>query len=137
MSRKIMIGCGAVFLIALMLVCAFSLGVYAAERGITQSISTRAAQGTPSALRIPAAGTPNLLGVVQRYGDNTLTLTTAQGPRTIAVNAQTIVRRENDTAQFADLRPGVAIAVWGDPGEDRRTIVARVIVILEKTTKDK
>jgi len=46
-SRRIMIGCGAVFLIALMLVCAFSLGVYSAERGITQSINTRAAQGRP------------------------------------------------------------------------------------------
>lgn len=132
MSRKVMIGCGAVFLIALMLACAFSLGVYAAERGITQSVSTRAVQGTLPPPRIPAAGAPNVLGVVQRYGDSTLTVTTAQGPRTIAINAQTLVRRENDTAQFSDLRPGVAVAVWGGPGEDRRTIVAHVIAILTK-----
>ena len=131
-SRRIMIGCGTAFLVALMLVCAFSIGVYAAERGITQSINTRAAQGTPPALRVPAAGTPNVLGIVQRYGDNTLTLTTAQGPLTIAVNAQTTVRRENGSAQFSDLQPGIAVAVWGEPGEDRRTIVARVIVILAK-----
>lgn len=129
-ARRIMIGCGAIFLVALMLVCAFSLGVYTAERGITQSINTRAAQGTPPPLRLPAAGTPNVLGVVQRYGDNTLMVMTGQGLRTIAVNAQTLVRREEGAAQFSDLQPGVTVAVWGEPGADRRTIVARVVVIL-------
>lgn len=74
---------------------------------------------------------------MQRYGDNTLTLTTAQGPRTIAVNTQTLVWREDAPAPFSALQPGVAVAVWGDPGEDRRTIVARVIVILDNPTKDK
>lgn len=63
MSRRIMTGCGAVFLVALMLVCAFSLGVFAAERGITQMINARAAQGTPPPLRVPAVGTPNVMGI--------------------------------------------------------------------------
>ena len=60
------------------------------------------------------------------------THTTAQGLRTIALNAQTTVRRENGSAQFSDFQPGIAVAVWGDPGEVRRTIVARVIAILAK-----
>ncbi len=129
-SHRLLIGCGAVFLIALMLVCAFSLGVVAGERGVSRVVSTRAAQGTPASAQLPVAGTPEVLGIVQRYGDNTLVLNTPQGARTIAVNAQTIVRYENDAATFADLRPGVTVAVWGEPGEDRRVLVARVIVIL-------
>ena len=73
-----------------------------------------------------------MLGVVQRYRDNMLTLTTAQGPRTIAINAQTLVRRENDAARFSDFQPGAAIEVWGEPGEDCWMLVVRVIVILTK-----
>ena len=131
-SRRILIGCGAVFLMALMLVCAFSLGVVAAERGITRAISTQAARGTPPGAQLPVVGTPDVIGVVQHYGEDTLTLNTAQGARTITLTAQTIVRRESDAAQVADLRPGVAVAVWGDTGDNRRTLVARVIVILTK-----
>jgi hypothetical protein len=67
---------------------------------------------------------------VQRYGDNTITLTTTQGPRTIGLTPQTAVRRENAAAPVSDLRPGMALAVWGDPGEGGRVLVARVIVIL-------
>jgi hypothetical protein len=40
--------------------------------------------------------------------------------------------RTNTPAQFSDLQPGVAVAVWGEPGEDLWMRVARVIVILTK-----
>ncbi len=36
----------------------------------------------------------------------------------------------NDSALVSDLRPGVPLAVWGDPGEGGRVLVARMIVIL-------
>jgi len=41
-------------------------------------------------------------------------------------------RRTNTPAHFSDLQPGVAVAVWGEPGEDLWMLVARVIVILTK-----
>jgi hypothetical protein len=129
-SRRILIGCGAAFLIALMLICAFSVGVATGEKGVSRAISTRAAQGTPANVQLPVAGTPDVLGTVQRYGDNTLTINTPQGLRTIALNEQTMVRHDNETvAQFSDLRPGVAVAVWGDVGNNQRALVARAIVI--------
>jgi hypothetical protein len=129
--RRILIGCGALLLLAMMLVCAFSLGVSLGERGVTRAVQTQAArqpQGLPSAI----GGPPNVIGTVLRYGDNTLTLTTAQGPKTIGLNAQTTVRYENAPAQMSDLRPGVALAVWGDPSDGGRVLVARVILILTK-----
>ena len=129
-SRRFLIGCGAVFLVALLLIAAFSLGVVAGQQGTVRAISTRASQGTASGFPLPIGGTPNTIGTIQRYGDNTLTLNTAQGSRTITINPQTIVRRESEPAQFADLRPGVAVAVWGDPGDNGRVLVARVIVIV-------
>ncbi|MBI5301907.1 MAG: hypothetical protein HY868_07205 [Chloroflexi bacterium] len=128
MSRKIMIGCGATFLIALMLVCALSFGVM----GIARNVQ---AQGKlPNAGIAGATGSPNVLGVLEFYGENTLTVTTAQGPRTIGLTDKTTVRRgsEGAPATFADLRPGVSLAIWGDPGNNRRDLVARVIVIFAK-----
>ncbi len=129
-SRRFLIGCGAVFLVGLMLICTFSIGVVTGQHGTVRALSTRASQGTASNFPVPIGGTPNIIGTIQRYGDNTLTLNTAQGSRTITINPQTIVRRENDPAQFSDLRPGVVVAVWGDPGDNGRTLMARAIVIV-------
>lgn len=136
MQRRILIGCGAVWLIGLLLVCTFSLGVYLGERGLTRG----RAQPTPAAIAppgrveptapAPPGGPPNVVGTLQRYGDNTLTLSTMQGPRTIALTHQIAVRREQEPALVSDLRPGMALAVWGEPGEGGRVLVARVIMIL-------
>ena len=130
-SRRFLIGCGAVFLVTLMLIAALALGVVTGERGAMRALTTLApASGTR--VPLPVAGTPDVLGTVQRYGDNTLMLMTAQGTRTIAINAQTILRRGSNAATFAELQPGVAVAVWGEPGDDRRLLVACAIVIVER-----
>ncbi len=132
--RRLFVGCGALFLLTLMLVCTLSLGIYLGERGVLGSRAQQLPAGRPPApagapLAAPG-GPPNVIGTLQRYGDNTITLTTMQGPRTISLTLQTVVRRENAAASFSDMRPGVAVAVWGDPGQGGRVLNARVIVIL-------
>lgn len=136
-SRRIQIGCGASLLVALMLICAFSFGIYLGERGIARG--AQAQTRSPNAANPGVAGTPDVIGTLEFYGDNTLTVTTAQGPRTIGLNEKTVVRRgaEAMTATFADLRPGVGLAIWGDAGGKRRELVARVIVIFPPNTPAK
>ena len=128
-SRRIQISCGAILLVALMFICAFSFGVYSVERGIARG--AQAQTRSPNAANLGVAGTPDVIGALEFYGENTLTVTTAQGPRTIGLNEKTVVRRGTDAtmATFADLRPGVGLAIWGDAGGKRRELVARVIVI--------
>ncbi len=103
------------------------------------AIAPRATPGTPPTPAAPPlaapGGPPNVIGTLQRYGDNAITLNTMQGPRTINLTPETAVRGENAAAQVADLRPGMALAVWGDPGERGRVLVARVIVILPAQQK--
>ncbi len=132
--RRIFIGCGAVFLAMLMLICTLSFGIYLGERGVLRGRAQQPPAGrTPPFGVMPLTapgGPPNVIGTLQRYGDNTITLNTMQGPRTIGLTPQTTVRRENAAAPISDLQPGVALAVWGDPGEGGRVLNARVIVIL-------
>lgn len=131
--RRVFVGCGALFLAMLMLICTLSLGVYLGERGVIRGPAQQTPGGRPptgAALLNAPGGPPNVVGTLQRYGDNSITLATMQGPRTIALTPQTAVRRENTAAPVSDLRPGIAVAVWGDPGEGGRVLVARVIVIL-------
>jgi hypothetical protein len=132
--RRVFVGCGAVFLAMLMLICTLSFGIYFGERGVMRGRAQQTPAGrTPPSAAAPLAapgGPPNVIGTLQRYGDNTITLATMQGPRTVGLTPQTTVRRENAAAPVSDLRPGMALAVWGDPGAGGRVLNARVIVIL-------
>jgi hypothetical protein len=132
--RRIFVGCGVAFLSTLMLICTLSFGIYLGQRGVLRGRAQQTLGGrTPPPAAAPLAapgGPPNVIGTLQRYGDNTITLTTMQGPRTVGLTPQTTVSRDNALAPVSDFRPGMALAVWGDPGAGVRVLNARVIVIL-------
>ena len=130
MTRKIMIGCGALTLASLMVICALSFGITLLVRGGARNAQAR--QSPASAATPVLGGSPDVIGTLQFFGENTLTVNTAQGARTISITEQTIVRRNTQPATLADLRPGVALAIWGDSGCGRRDVLARVIMIVEQ-----
>ncbi|MBI5651815.1 MAG: hypothetical protein HZC40_15455 [Chloroflexi bacterium] len=129
-SRKIMIGCGAITLASLMLICASSFGITLALRGGARNAQAR--QSPASAATPVLGGSPDVIGTLQFFGENTLTVQTAQGARTISITEQTLVRRGTLPGALNDLRPGVALAIWGDSGGARRDVLARVIMIIEQ-----
>jgi hypothetical protein len=64
-----------------------------------------------------------------------VTIKAGQGPRLVLVNDQTRVRWHDDRGgSLADLRRNMPIAVFSDFGDDGRTLVASVIVILPSKT---
>jgi hypothetical protein len=71
--------------------------------------------------RIPAE-TPDVIGIVEYYGDDVLTLTTTQGLADVRIDAGTTVTTITAPATPADIRPDEVIIIWGkDP--------ARVILV--------
>ncbi len=145
-SQKILISFGAFIIVAVMVIGAFSMGIYVGERGwtaappsITGAGKAQPPQGQkvepdkqPSAPREPLPkGKPDLIGVVQSATGKSVTIKTGQGPRLVLVSDQTQVRWHDDReATLADLRRNVGVAVFGDFGDDGRTLTASVIVIL-------
>ena len=115
-------------------VASFCLGVYVGEHGWTRRGLTLAGPGAlpqpRGGLAMPG-GPPNLQGVGQGMARESITLRTPpQGPRTVLVNEETRVKRDDEEARLADLRRGVGVAVFGDFRDQGRTLVARLIVIL-------
>ncbi|MFQ5811874.1 MAG: hypothetical protein ACE5I2_01570 [Anaerolineae bacterium] len=144
-SQKLLIGGGAFIIVAIMVIGAFSLGVYVGERGWTAgSPSVVGAGGQPPAQdrggpgQQPAApreplpkGKPDLIGAVQSVAGRSVTVRTSQGPRLVLVSRETRVERhDGQEASLADLRRNVPVAVFGQFGDAGRTLMARVIVIL-------
>lgn len=84
-----------------------------------------------SLLRRPAA-VADIIGRVERYGDDAITVATEHGPRVIRIGAGTVLRTPAGPAEAADLLPGVWIIAWGE--RDRaaaRTLIAREITVLK------
>jgi hypothetical protein len=125
-----MIGCGALTLASLMVICALSFGITLVVRGGARNAQAR--QNFSGAATPVLGGSPDVIGTLQFFGENTLTVSTAQGTRTISITDQTLVRRNTHPATFADLRPGIGLAIWGDSGGARRDVLARVIMIIEQ-----
>ena len=149
-SQKLLIGFGAFIIVAIMVIGAFSLGVYVGERGWTAGSPSVAGAGKaqpPQGQRVepdkqPVApkealpkGKPDLIGAVQSVARKSVTIKTGEGPRLVLVGDETRVRWHDDReASLADLRRNMPVAVFGDFGDDGRTLVASVIVILPPKT---
>jgi hypothetical protein len=64
-----------------------------------------------------------------------VTIRTSEGPRLVLVSDETRVERhDGKEASLADLRRNMPVAVFGQFGDDGRTLVASVIVILPPKT---
>lgn len=142
-----MIGAGAAVIVGMLLVAAFSLGVYVGENGWTwQGVSLEGpgqmqppagvppGQGGPAGpmggAQLPT-GPPDLVGRLRAVADGTLSLATRAGPRTALVDQETEVRRpQGQVLDLAALRPGMNVAVFGRQEEDGRALVAEVVLVL-------
>jgi hypothetical protein len=137
-SQKLLIGSGAFIIVAVMTIGAFSMGMYVGEKGWTAgppSIESPGGQ-QPAAPQEPLPkGKPDLTGAVQSVARRSVTIKTGEGPRLVLVSDETRVRQhDNRAASLADLRRNMPVAVFGQFGDDGRTLVASVIIILPPKT---
>ncbi len=157
-SQKLLISFGAFIIVAVMVIGAFSMGIYVGERGWTAAPPSIVGAGRaqpPQGQRVepdkqppaPAEplpkgtvlslpkGKPDLIGLVQSVARRSVTIKTGEGPRLVLVNDETRVRWHDDReATLADLRRNMAVAVFGQFGDAGRTLTASVIVILPPKT---
>ena len=149
-SQKLLIIFGAFIIVAVMTIGAFSMGIYVGERGwsakppsITGAGKVPPPQGQkvepdkqpPAPRELLPKEKPDLIGPVHSVTERSLTIRTGQGQRLVLVSDQTRVRWHDDReASLEDLRRNMGVAVFGDFGDDGRTLVATVIVILPPKT---
>ena len=104
-GQKWLIGLGAAILVIIMLIGAFSLGVYVGERGWTRQALRPAGPGQPP----PPGGRPEqrppewprrpaLVGPVRSIAEDAIVVDTPQGPRLATINGETLVQRRLDEA---------------------------------------
>ena len=152
LARKIAMGCGATLLIFLMVLGAFSLGVYVGNRGLLvgtlQNFGTGPAAGqrplqprtgpVQQPLQDPGVlepqlppGSPALVGRLGAITNEGLFLETPQGPRLVEVGEDTQVQdRRGQKLSLSDLRQGMQLAIFGEFSRDGRRLTAETIVIL-------
>jgi hypothetical protein len=151
-NQRLLISFGAFIIVAAMTIGAFSLGLYVGQRGwtaeppsITGAGQVQPPQGQkltpdkqPVAPREPLPkDKPDLIGVVQSVARRSVTIRTGEGPRLALVGDETRVRwHDGREAGPADLRRTVPVAVFGDFGDDGRTLTASLIFILPPKTQN-
>jgi len=150
MGRRLLIGCGGVLLVSVLLLTAFSLGVYAGRGDLLSGQAPPIAgpgrqQPQPPPDQQPKqpqpAPRPTLIGRVQSADPGGLALETKEGLRTVTLTPKTQFQWQVEEGQppvpasFDDIRPGVGVAVFGRPSDDGRGLVADVIVILRPPQK--
>ena len=143
-GRAWLLVAGAMTIVAMLLIAAFSLGVYVGEHGWTREGLTLQGPGAqpgparPPQVRphappaLPGGGRPpDLVGAVRRLLQGRLSLATSDGPRTVVVDGNTEVEPpEGEPQSLDDLRPGQSVAVFGYRGGDGQALVAELIVLL-------
>jgi len=140
-ERKLLIAFGAIIIAGIIAIGAFSLGVYVGEQGWTLPPPSMAGPGgKPPTGGQPPAGPapgrePDLIGQIQSLAGDSLTVRTPQGPRLVMVTESTRVLRvtegrKEEEASLEDLQRGTGVAVFGNFGDDGRTLTAETVVIL-------
>jgi hypothetical protein len=138
-NRKL-ITMGGVVLILVLLVGAFSLGVYIGRYGVSaEGLHYQASQGVPQVDRsrltrpegIPA-GEPNLVGMVHSGSRDGIQLATQQGPKWIKVDGNTsLLEISGSELNLSDLKPRDLVAVYGEFSiDDGSNLLATHIVRL-------
>lgn len=157
MSNRLLIGVGAVVIVALLLIAAFSIGVYVGENGWTWRGVSLAGPGVrpngpqaggPPANPLPPGGAvqppagavpgpalparpPDLTGRVRALDGGILHLASPDGPRAVQVTDRTQVHTpEGEVAGLDALRREMIVAVFGHRGDGGQMLVADIVVIL-------
>jgi hypothetical protein len=140
--RKTLLGAGAALLVGMMVLAAFSLGVYVGHQGLLvgtlDNFGARAVADQPAAVQQPSgpaqelpAATPALVGKVGAITNEGLFVRTMGGLRLVEVGEETRIRNgRGQTLSTSDLRPGANVVVFGEFSEDGRTLLANVIVLV-------
>ncbi len=138
-NRKLIIA-GGVILIVVLLVGAFSLGVYIGRYGVSaDGLHYQAASGAPqidrSRLTRPAGipdGEPDITGMIRGGSRDGIQLATQQGPKWIEIDANTsIMEISGSELKVTDLHPRDLVAVFGEFSvDDGSTLLATHIVRL-------
>ena len=143
--RKWLLGVGATVLVLMLMIAAFSVGVFVGERGLTAQKHSpeRGApmvpgpgqpnQGPPPDLPAQDDAVPLLRGIVRRVRQNLITLQTGEGPRLIEISLDTVVLLRGNgerSGSVEDLKEGVAVAVVGRLDPDTRMLKAATVVVL-------
>ena len=78
-----------------------------------------------------------MIGRVRSVAGDSITLDTPQGPRLVAVNGRTEVKRAEgeEEASLEDIKPDTHIAVFGQFNGGGKTLVAQMIAILPPPSK--
>ena len=143
--RKWLLGVGATLLGSMLMIAAFSVGVFVSERGLTAQ-KPSSELGAP---KVPGPGQPNqappqdmpvqddavpiLRGIVRRVRQNLITLQTGEGPRLIEISPDTAVLLRGNGERMGsveDLKEGVGVAVVGRLDPETRILKAATIVVL-------
>jgi hypothetical protein len=127
-----LIGIGAVIVVGMLLCGAFSLGIYVGKYGFSAQGIGAASQagGLPQAR--PAAGQPDLVGMIRRVAPDSLEVATRQGPRWVDLGADTQFVDERGVALSADdFHPGDLVALFGElHATEGRIFLAHLVVRL-------
>jgi len=138
-NRKLLTA-GGVILIVVLLIGAFSLGVYIGRYGVTaEGLHYQAAGGIPQIDRsrlvrpegIPE-GEPDIVGMIRASSRDGIQIATQQGPKWIKVDEKTsIMEISGIELILKDLRPRDLIAVFGELTiDDGSTLLATHVVRL-------
>ncbi len=140
--RKMLVGAGAALLVGMMVLAAFSLGVYVGHQGLLvgtlDNFGARAVADQPAAAQQPSgpaqelpAGTPALVGKVGGITNEGLFVRTVGGLRLVEVGEETRIRNgQGQELAMSDLRPGANVLVFGKFSEDGRSLIAETIVLV-------
>ena len=144
-ERKVLLALGSALIIGMLVIAAFAMGVYVGEHGWTKGgLSLRnpqrqqpnLPQGNPQNAPdqkppLPGDGQPNVLGRITNLVDGKLVLATFNGPRSVAVKAETQVKTQDGAPRtLDDLTPGQNVAIFGHHADDGQTLVAEMIIVL-------
>lgn len=156
MGKKLLVGSGGLMLMSVLLLAAFSLGVYAGRGDLLDGSAPpiagpvqqpRQPQPNPQPQQPTLNSQPKqpqpvqrpiLVGRVRSMDPGGLVVETNEGLRHVLLSTETRYRWPGEEGQppqpasYADVQPGMRVAVFGRPSENGRGLVANVIEILPK-----
>jgi hypothetical protein len=131
-ANRWQIGIGAVVLLLMLLVGAFSMGVYVGRHGWTDEGLTYAPVQGQGAQQPAGRNPPDLTGRIRRIFPQRLDLATPDGPRQVELAQDVqILDQDGQPLGMPDLTIGAVVAIFGQftPG-DGGHLVANTIILL-------
>lgn len=136
-ERKLLIAAGVLLLVLMSSIATFSLGAYVGANGWTKNPESMTARDTsPPSARPPRppgmpAGEPALTGLLVSGNEATLTLRAKEGLRQVVVDdGARLLRWDGEEMKLADLRRGMALAIFGEFDASERALRANALVLL-------